>query len=161
MAAVDYYRAKFSERLKELKQRDGLTIEELADRLDLSTRAVDYYLKGERLPSIDVIYQVAGYFSVSIDYLFMEDTKKMNPYSNSIISELLKLDKAEQIETIRSKSFSDTPTSFAAKYSELEKLKEHFEGLYGSGENSVQYRFVRDICVKYSENRRTLQVELW
>lgn len=160
MAAIDYS-GTFATRLEELRKRDNLTIAELADRLFLSTRTIDYYLQGKRLPSIDIAFQVAGYFSVSIDYLFLEDNGKMNPYSMNVIDELLKLNRKEQIETIHKKQFSDSPTAFAAKKTELQDLKEHFEDLFGTGKNSVHYRYVRDICVKYCENRRALQTELW
>ena len=158
MAAVDY-RTNFSKQLKELKKRDGVTIKQLADRLYLSTREIDYYIKGERLPSIEVLYQVAGYFCVSIDYLLMEDIKKMNPYSTTIIAELLNLSDVNQIKEIHNEPFSDLPTSFAAKQSDLTDLRKHIAKLFGTTEGKIQYRYTRDICVKYSENRKKYKVK--
>lgn len=149
----------FPKRLRELINKTDLTIEQFASIIGVTTRAMTYYLAGERIPRLDVASLIAGYFGVTIDYLITED-KKVNFYSTTIIAELLKLKSKDQIEEIHNLEFDNSPSiSFAAKDSELKDLKEHFESLFGTGKNSVQYAYTRRICEKYCQNHRDLKIK--
>lgn len=147
----------FPIRLRELINKTDLSIEKFASIIGVTTRAVTYYLAGERMPRLDVASEIAGFFNVPIDYLIQED-KKVNFYTVSIIAELLKLKNKAQLEEIRATKFSDNPSiAFAAKDADLKDLKEHFEKLFGTGKNTVQYAYTRRICEIYSQNRRAMK----
>ncbi len=57
------------DRLRELRQKKGLTQEELAERLHLGRRQIHRYEKGLSEPSGDVVSRIAVEFNVSTDYL--------------------------------------------------------------------------------------------
>lgn len=55
--------------LKELREKNGKTQEETAKDLNISQRAYSYYERGERLPDIEVIMDMAEYYNIPIDLL--------------------------------------------------------------------------------------------
>lgn len=57
----------FKQRLKEL--RGNKTLQEVADSLDITRVSLGYYEKGERKPDIEILYKIADYYKVSVDYL--------------------------------------------------------------------------------------------
>lgn len=59
----------FSKRLKELRIRAGLKQDELAKKIGISRGAISYYENGDRVPDINVLYDIAEYFNVTSDYL--------------------------------------------------------------------------------------------
>lgn len=59
----------FSERLRELRSDAGLTRAELAAKLNVSTRLVCYWERGERECDFETLFKIADFFDVSIDYL--------------------------------------------------------------------------------------------
>lgn len=58
-------------RIKELRKRDGLTQEQLADLLNTSDSHIRKTENGQRSASIDLYIEIAGYFHVSLDYLLL------------------------------------------------------------------------------------------
>ncbi len=60
---------QFPQRLKELREEKGLSIEMLAKELGVSDIAIGRWEKGLRTPNIDTLILVANYFNVSADYL--------------------------------------------------------------------------------------------
>lgn len=59
----------FSERLKYLRLRKGMTQEEVAEKLELSRFAVQKYESAEREPNFATLAKIADFFDVSTDYL--------------------------------------------------------------------------------------------
>lgn len=60
---------EFNEKLQELRNKKGLTQEELAERLFVSRTAISKWESGRGYPNIDSLKSIAGFFSVSIDEL--------------------------------------------------------------------------------------------
>ncbi len=60
---------EFNEKLRELRQRRGLTQEELADALYVSRTAVSKWESGRGYPNIDSLKELSQFFSVSVDDL--------------------------------------------------------------------------------------------
>ena len=60
---------EFNEKLKELRNRRGLTQEELAEALFVSRTAISKWESGRGYPSIDSLKEISGFFSVSVDEL--------------------------------------------------------------------------------------------
>ncbi|WP_165445113.1 helix-turn-helix domain-containing protein [Gracilibacillus phocaeensis] len=68
---------KFQERLRYLRERQGIKQEEMAKKLNISTSAYGYYEQGRNEPSLDSIKTIAEIFDVSADYLLgIIDTEK-------------------------------------------------------------------------------------
>lgn len=59
----------FGERLRELRLKRGLTQEALAKRLGFVKSTISQWESGNRVPSEDVLRQIAEIFGVSVDYL--------------------------------------------------------------------------------------------
>lgn len=60
---------KFNENLKYLRKQEGLTQEELAEKLNVSRQSVTKWESGQALPDIDKVKEIAYLFSVTIDSL--------------------------------------------------------------------------------------------
>ncbi|HOO43458.1 MAG TPA: helix-turn-helix transcriptional regulator [Bacillota bacterium] len=65
---------KIGRKITELRQKHNLKQNELADILFVTHQAVSKWENGKSLPSIDVLYELTKYFSISIDYL-LDDTE--------------------------------------------------------------------------------------
>lgn len=59
----------FGTRLKELRKQNGLTQQQLADRIGVTKSVVSFYELKERAPSPDVLVKLAYIFHISTDYL--------------------------------------------------------------------------------------------
>lgn len=59
----------FGRRLKHLREKAGLSQNELAKQLKVSRGAISFYENGERCPNIDFLDEVSMLFGVSYDYL--------------------------------------------------------------------------------------------
>lgn len=59
----------FSSRLLELRTKNNITQQELANIVGLKKTAISMIESGQRAASIEVIYAMADYFNVTIDYL--------------------------------------------------------------------------------------------
>lgn len=64
----------FSKKLKELRERSGLTQQQLAEKLWVTKATVSYYELAERNPSPEMLIRIANAFHVTTDYLLgLED----------------------------------------------------------------------------------------
>ncbi|MDE7083710.1 MAG: helix-turn-helix domain-containing protein [Clostridia bacterium] len=59
----------FQDRLKELREENGLSQSQLAKETNLSQAAISLWEDGQRIPNAQVIIILARYFKVSTDYL--------------------------------------------------------------------------------------------
>lgn len=67
----------FGERLKDLRKSNGLTQQQLADRLGVAKSVVSYYESGDRFPSYDVLIKIAQGFHVTTDYMLGIERKRV------------------------------------------------------------------------------------
>lgn len=65
-----------AERMKTLRQERGLTMEELADELEITPCSVYYYEHCKHLPNIITLIKYAMYFGVTVDYLLGLDDER-------------------------------------------------------------------------------------
>lgn len=62
------------ENLKNLRKEKNLTLEQLAQKLNLSRQVLSRYERGEREADYAVLKKIANFFDVSIDYLLGNST---------------------------------------------------------------------------------------
>ena len=67
-------------RLRELRQRCGLTQGQVAEKLSLSVQAVSKWETGKNLPDITLLPEIADLYGVTIDELFRESQE--SPFCN-------------------------------------------------------------------------------
>ena len=76
---------KFNENLKYLRKKEGLTQEELAEKLNVSRQSVTKWESGQSLPDIEKVKEIAYMFSVSVDTLIGDiETKTTNKIKKKI-----------------------------------------------------------------------------
>jgi transcriptional regulator with XRE-family HTH domain len=66
---MEDYKRIFSSNLYELRRQNGITQAELGERLNYSDKAVSKWERGECVPDIAVLIQLAEMFGVTVDYL--------------------------------------------------------------------------------------------
>ena len=59
----------FSDRIKHLKNQNGVLQKDIAAAIGVSLRAYQYYETDQREPTLSVLIALADYFDVSLDYL--------------------------------------------------------------------------------------------
>lgn len=64
----------FPEILRELREKKGITQQQLAATLNLSKNAISHYEKGINMPNLDTVQKIADVFNVSVDYLLGRTT---------------------------------------------------------------------------------------
>lgn len=86
------------EKLQELRKKEGLTQEELAQELYVSRTAISKWESGRGYPNIDSLKQISAYFAVSLDDLLSgeqlldiaeEDTKQKTARMQDVVFGLL------------------------------------------------------------------------
>ena len=92
----------FGKKLKTLRTGAGLTQTDLAKKLNLTKSVVSYYELQERIPSPDVLIQLAKIFHVTSDYLLGIEQKKMIDVSDLSEEDIRLL--LVTIETLRKKN---------------------------------------------------------
>lgn len=65
--------------ITDLRRAANMTQLELAERLNYSDKAVSKWERGESLPDVVVLKQIADLFHVTVDYLISEDHKDFRP----------------------------------------------------------------------------------
>lgn len=72
-----------AEKLQQLRKRNNLSQEQLADKLGISRQSISKWESGQSAPEIDKIVQLSEIFSVTTDYL-LKDIKEYP--ENSVLS---------------------------------------------------------------------------
>ena len=67
----------FGNTLKKLRLQEGLTQQQLADKLGVTKSVVSYYELQERYPSPEILMKLSHIFHVSTDYLLGLEHKEM------------------------------------------------------------------------------------
>ncbi len=80
---------KFEEKLKDARKQQGLTQEDMAEKLCVSRAAVAKWESGKGMPDIENLRKIAGLLGVSIDYL-LDDGNKLD---FSVMREEISLDR--------------------------------------------------------------------
>lgn len=80
----------FSEKLLELRRREGLSQEQLADRLGVTRQSVSKWEGGAAAPELGKLVALSELFSVSVDYLvkdYLEEPERPVPASAARLEE--------------------------------------------------------------------------
>lgn len=77
-----------SKNILELRKKKGVTQEELASNLNISSQAVSKWENNVCLPDSTMLVDIANFFDVSIDYLFYGDDLSYSDIYEKFIKEL-------------------------------------------------------------------------
>ena len=67
------YLEKFSKRLKELMELEGLSVRALSLKINVERRSIRLWLAGKFFPRYDALIKLSVFFGVRIDYLLGRD----------------------------------------------------------------------------------------
>ena len=93
-------------RIKEIRKRNGLTQEQLAERLDLSVDFVGQIERGLKLPSMQVFIRLVEVLNVSADYLLRDSVSTGQLFGDNAIGR--KIEKLEPKQRIALEALIDT-----------------------------------------------------
>ena len=86
--------------IKKARQRSGMTMEELADRVDITTRYL-YRIENEgKKPSYDVLYKLIRELSISPDLIFYPERYDKDSEIENLIRRLYRCDE-RSLEVIK------------------------------------------------------------
>jgi len=68
--------ATFSKRLKKLRKKNKVTLDELAREIDITKTTISRYENEKRVPKMDTVKKIADYFNVTTDYLIGNTDEK-------------------------------------------------------------------------------------
>lgn len=66
------------ERIKHFREKQGMSQELLAEKLNTTKQTVSRYERGDRQANQDILFQLSGIFNVSIDEFFPKGQNKDN-----------------------------------------------------------------------------------
>ena len=93
--------SKFSNNLKSLRVRFGLTQQDLANKLGVSKSTVSMYETGNRAPDFEMLEAIADLFNVSLDSLIGAQGKSENEIKVLAAHAIDDLTEDEQLEIIK------------------------------------------------------------
>lgn len=90
-------------KLRMLREKKGLTQQNVADGIDCSVNVYSRYERGEREPSIDTILKLASFFDVTTDYLLdanSDSSISLTVYEQEMLSVYRNADKRAKADAL-------------------------------------------------------------
>ena len=82
-------RVALGKRVREARNKSGLTQEVLAERVDIAVSYLGEIERGEKTPSLDVLISIAESLEISCDYLLRDSVEAGTVYVDADISRKL------------------------------------------------------------------------
>lgn len=79
----------FSEKLKEIRKKEGISQEQLAEKIGVSRQAITKWETGKGLPDVENMVIIAEIFKTTIDELLMDSVAKETPETSVYTSETI------------------------------------------------------------------------
>lgn len=79
----------FSGKLKEIRKKEGISQEQLAERIGVSRQAITKWETGKGLPDVENMVIIAEIFKTTLDELLMDSVTKAAPEASEYISETI------------------------------------------------------------------------
>ena len=146
---------QFSDRLKRLRERNKVTMVELAEAIRMSQATISEWEKGHKFPRSGALQQLGNYFDVPMEYFFKENSFPTAetitiPYLPSISAASLLLTDGIESDEIE---FIKPPASFLGEYPKDKKMiafkasGESMDLLFSEGATIVARKIERDDLV--------------
>ena len=79
----------FSDKLKEIRKKEGISQEQLAEKIGVTRQAITKWETGKGLPDVENMAIIAEIFKTTIDELLMDSVTKKTPETFAYISETI------------------------------------------------------------------------
>lgn len=106
--------ARFSFRLRELRQAHKLSQQKLAKKAGVTTRTILFYEQGKMTPSIEIVARLAELFQVTTDELIFANSRKAEQLYDRELLDTLAL--ADRLSRREKAIIKDMVEALAAKY---------------------------------------------
>ena len=133
----------YGQKVKELRERNGITQKELAKYLEIDAKLYSHYETEDRIIPCKHLYAISLYFNVSLDYLFgftniknYETNKKLDINKGEVGIKLKELRKELKLTQTKLAEILNTTQSVIAEYEK--------------GKNLIATPFLYTICKKYN-----------
>ena len=94
---MNYDMEKCGLRIKQLRIKNKITQEQLADRLNITLSMLGKIERGQRGISIDLLIEIAQYFQTSLDFIVLgkeQQSDFIKGELNSVISKLIHIEQS-------------------------------------------------------------------
>lgn len=129
-------------RIKELREKRGISQEELANEVNLSNQVISFYENGKREPKIEKWQKLADYFNVSVPYLqgYVDEYIEINDLNDK------EQDAYERITDMLSQEYTQTRPEF--NWSKIGQLLINSDITRGieNGKSCLSRRIMRKNC---------------
>ena len=133
----------YGQKVKELRERNGITQKELAKYLEIDAKLYSHYETEDRIIPCKHLYAISLYFNVSLDYLFgftniknYETNNKLDINKGEVGIKLKELRKELKLTQTKLADILNTTQSVIAEYEK--------------GKNLIATPFLYTICKKYN-----------
>lgn len=159
-------------KLKELREEKGLTLKEVGTEFGMKPQTLSNYEKGKRSIDIDILFELAQFYNVSIDYLFglcntseprvnYEETNEMNGlgYSQEVYNLLWESPSFNQLLNDMTKHplfMTLEKLTYNSRYTEYDEIDSGYRSFLVS---KVLYEIISDIFDNwYYDNPANIQM---
>ena len=99
-------RLTMGDRIKEIRKKQGLTQEQLAEKVDITLEYISQIERGLKIPSMQVFIKLVEVLDVSADYLLRDAVSTRNLYGDKQIGR--KLEKLTPKQRVALEALMDT-----------------------------------------------------
>jgi len=134
--------AKFAERLMEIRKERKMTQAEVAEQLNVSFQAVSLWERGETMPDIEKVPEIAKLFKVTTDWLLMETEATAEKNLNQLVLDIQESLSDRLFDENRMYTYVKTYATMKHLPQTLKVLpyaRQLHEGQYRKGKDQVPY----------------------
>lgn len=134
---------RIGEQIRKMRDGKGMTQEQLASSLGVTSQAISRWERGDGYPDIEMLPAIANYFHVSVDTLFGFDRDRSSRIS-LILSEAAKSDTAKAIDILRNAAdeFPSEPKILLALIRRLTEMQQFKSAIKTIGsDDTLEYDY--------------------
>jgi len=131
------FKKKIKSKVKDFREKLGLTQQQLADKIGVSRQTIYYLEKGDYNPSLTISFKLSEIFNEQLDMIFYQEPIIKDLLGNKTLDELESISETigiKKIKLIELKNLNETQLALDYKKNELEKLSQalgyKFEDLF-------------------------------
>ncbi|MHA1106536.1 MAG: helix-turn-helix transcriptional regulator [Promethearchaeota archaeon] len=131
------FKKKIKSKVKDFREKLGLTQQQLADKIGVSRQTIYYLEKGDYNPSLTISFKLSEIFNEQLDMIFYQEPFIKDLLGNKTLDELESISETigiKKIKLIELKNLNETQLALDYKKNELEKLSQalgyKFEDLF-------------------------------
>ena len=131
------FKKKIKSKVKDFREKLGLTQQQLADKIGVSRQTIYYLEKGDYNPSLTISFKLSEIFNEQLDMIFYQEPIIKDLLGNKTLDELESISETigiKKIKLIEFKNLNETQLALDYKKNELEKFSQalgyKFEDLF-------------------------------